>query len=333
MAKALKVRPDVSPGAIRILRSVPGVDAVLVDENGRSAALVEFKARVTAPDARVLAGRLTGRRGPAIVVAKETTGRARATLQDVGIGVVDAAGNAHLDLPGLIVHIEAPSASSRRPREGIRIGGKAGVVVQALLLEPARKWKLGDLARRAEVSVGSAHHVVAFLEQRELLGSEGSGPQRRRRVLDPGALLDFFAEELRDRGVEQLHAYRFEQVAERLPRATSRVLQRREIAHAVSGAAAANILAPFLTVVPITAIWIAADIPLDQAAEAIGAEPGSRGANLMLMQAGDGAPLAFAEKRDDVLVANVFRVYVDAGRDPQRGAEQAEHFRREVIGF
>jgi hypothetical protein len=34
-----------------------------------------------------------------------------------------------------------------------------------------------------------------------------------------------------------------------------------------------------------------------------------------------------------VWLANRFRVYVDLRSDPQRGAEQADHLRREAIGF
>ena len=92
-------------------------------------------------------------------------------------------------------------------------------------------------------------------------------------------------------------------------------------------------MAPFLTVVPVVSVWIAAEVPLTAAIQATNAEPADRGANLILMQLDDDSPLAFAQEHDRLRLANVFRIYVDAGRDPQRGAEQAEHFRRQVIDF
>ena len=53
----------------------------------------------------------------------------------------------------------------------------------------------------------------------------------------------------------------------------------------------------------------------------------------MLLQESDDAPLAFRTREGGVWTANVFRLYVNARRDPQRGREQSDHLRREVIGF
>jgi len=329
----LKIRPPVPPPALRVLRDVPPIDAVVIDEAGRPTVAVEFKSQVAAPDARMLAARFGSSRPPMVVVANETTEPARAILQEAGIGVVDGVGNAHLELPGLTIHLLKPTRLARAKPGRVRISGKTAVVVQALLLEPERDWKLTDLAKRAEVSVGTAHRAVRNLEDRELLIEKGRGPMRRRRVRDAGALLDLFAEELRDRGARSFMAYRFEQAERDLPKAVGRELGRQDLGYAISGVAAANILAPFLTAVPVVAIWISAEVPLASAAAAINAEATERGANLALMQMDDDTPLAFSMKRDHLRLANAFRVYVDAVRDPQRGAEQAEYFRRKVIGF
>ena len=51
------------------------------------------------------------------------------------------------------------------------------------------------------------------------------------------------------------------------------------------------------------------------------------------MQADKNLPLAFAGERDGLWLANDHRIYLDARGDPKRGREQAEHFRREVIGW
>ena len=214
MGTTLKVQSSVSPAALRILRAASNVDAVVVGQGGRSTLAVEFKSQVTAPGARILAGRLSKSKAPAIVVAKTTTKRARAVLQALGIGVVDAAGNAHIELPGVVIHVEGQPQPSRERPDGLRIGGKTAVVIQALLLQPERRWKLTDLAEGARVSIGTAHRVARFLEQRDLLSAEGSGSRRRRQVANPGALLDLLSEELRDPGAQTLPAYRFEQTGE-----------------------------------------------------------------------------------------------------------------------
>ena len=330
MGVMITAKPPVTDAALRILRQLPSLDAV-VTKDDEASLVIEYKPYLRGPEARIAAEQLRDR-GNAIVVAKQSTIRAREILREAGIGVVDAAGNAHLDLPGLVVHIEQPRAPEPA-RQAPRMRGKAAVIVQAILLEPDRDWKVVDLAKRSGASLGSVHRVVASLEARELLAGEGAGRAKRRRVANPGALLDLLAEDLDNRGVERMPAYVFSQAPQDVSRMLSGRLQRQGIAHAVSGSAAANLLAPHLTSVPVAAVWIAAEQPLASAANAAEAEPADRGANVLFMQSNDDGGLAFREERDGVMLANVFRIYVDARHEPQRGPEQAEHLRREVIGF
>jgi hypothetical protein len=67
--------------------------------------------------------------------------------------------------------------------------------------------------------------------------------------------------------------------------------------------------------------------------DACGAGRVSEGQNVVFLQAKDDAPLAFCELADDLWVVNRVRLYADLLRDPRRGREQADHLRREVIGF
>jgi hypothetical protein len=57
------------------------------------------------------------------------------------------------------------------------------------------------------------------------------------------------------------------------------------------------------------------------------------GHNVILLQEKNDSPLAFSETRGEIRFANRFRVYADLLRESQRGREQAEHLRTEVIGF
>jgi hypothetical protein len=66
---------------------------------------------------------------------------------------------------------------------------------------------------------------------------------------------------------------------------------------------------------------------------AVGAAPVLDGQNVVFLQGKDDTPLVFREQIDDLWVANRFRLYADLRRDPRRGREQADHLRREVIGF
>ena len=75
---------------------------------------------------RQVAGRLDR---PVVLVAGELTADAQWILRQHGIGLLDSLGNAHVELPGLLVHVDGGQpAAYARP---VRLSGKAGVVVQA----------------------------------------------------------------------------------------------------------------------------------------------------------------------------------------------------------
>src|SRR5258707_15799502 len=102
----------------------------------------------------------------------ETTAEAREILQEHGIGVIDGLGHAHIELPGLLFHLEGHR--SRRQTWPTRLNGKAGVVAQALLVHPERGWQVQELAEEAGVSLGLAHRVLARLADEGVVTAEGS---------------------------------------------------------------------------------------------------------------------------------------------------------------
>jgi hypothetical protein len=346
----VKVRGDLGSEAVRILRDTPGIsverelartggapDAILQFAGAAEAVAVEVRAHANAATAWQLARRAEG--GPGghlLLVAGDTTAEAREILQRNGISFVDGLGNAHVELPGLLLHLEG----NRRPRGGIRgtppptrLTGKAGIVAQALLLGPDRRWQVQGLAEEAHVSLGLAHRVLARLETEGLLAAEGTGPKRVRRVADPTALLDLWAEENTDRAVRQTRAYRLAREPRELVGAVSKGLQEAGIEHAVTGAAASALLAPFVTAVPVAEIWFDSGATAEDVVAAAHAEMVEDGHNLVFSQTRGDVPLAFRRGVHGVWAVNPFRLFFDLCHDPRRGREQAENLRREVIGF
>jgi hypothetical protein len=321
---------------LQILREIPrlAVDSSpdgLVRLDGVSyPMLVQYVHRLGAAQAGDLVGP-DASDFPWLIVADETTAAARRSLANAGHSYVDSRGFAHLEMPGLYVHIEpARSTSAASPSSDvgrIRLSGKAGVVAQALLLYPGRAWKVFELAEAASVSVGLTHGVLRRLELDRIVVSEGSGPATVRYVRERGALLDLLAEELRDRGVRTLRVFVLSRDPGELASIVSGRLENGGIRHSVTGAAAADIYAPSLTAVPIVDVWLGSEQSLNQALEALGAERAESGHNVTLRQARDDVPLAMSRHVGSVSVANPVRVYVDVLRDPRRGAEQAEQLR------
>jgi hypothetical protein len=344
MPNELTIEAPLDAHALRILADLPSVTAARAPDaqlrfGSRTLGLdVKYKRRITPAEAWQIVKGLEQRRGArhaaVLAIADRTTVSARRILIDHGIGYVDAAGNAHLDFPGIYLHIEKPELRLERRETGasIRLAGRAGVVAQALLLDPGREWRMAELALRAGASIGLVHRVLRRLREIAIIGSQGANRASARVLTNPPALLDLWVEENRDRGVHRQGAYVLPPRSGDIVRVLERRLRQGDFAHALTGTAAAARLAPFVTTEPVPTYWIDADQPLTTVVAALEAEVVESGANVVLMQARDNAPLAFADKHNDVQLANIFRIYHDTRRDPKRGFEQAEHLRREVIG-
>jgi hypothetical protein len=113
----------------------------------------------------------------------------------------------------------------------------------------------------------------------------------------------------------------------------SRALAAAKVDHAITGPAGAARLAPFITAIPVTDVWVAEAALLDDVARVAQARVVQEGHNIVLRQAPGDAPLAFRTKVDDVWSADPFRLFHDLRQDPRRGREQADQLRKEVIGF
>jgi len=348
--KVVKLEGQFAPDILRILRDVDGVtveapsragrgdgDAVLRFGPAAEPVAVEVKRRANAATAWQLVQRSRAASDAnVLLVAGATTADARAILERHGIALVDGLGNAHVELPGLLLHTEGRPdrrSDAARPPGRARLAGKGGVAAQALLLEPDRGWKVQDLAGEARISIGLAHRVLARLEAEGLVTVEGSGPRRVRHVADPTALLDLWAEENTDRAVQRVRAYRLAREPRDLVDTVSARLDGVGIEHAVTGAAAAARIAPFVTAVPVAEVWLGSVASPEEAAAATDAELVDTGHNLVFVQAGGDEPLAFRRKVDGGWIVNPFRLFFDLRGDPRRGREQADTLRREVIGF
>ncbi len=347
--QTVNIKGPLEPVAARVLRNVPGlavtltpggrgrgVDAIIAFKGGRATPVaVEVRRNANAATAWQLVhygkDRLDRR---LLLIADTTTAEARKILGEHGIAIIDGIGNAHIELPGLLFHLEGHAKAGRTvaARPPTRLRGKAGVVAQALLLEPERAWQIKGLAERAQASVGLVHRVVTRLDGERLMTTEGAGPNRVRRLTDPTALLDLWAEETSEQPIRTL-AYRLAQTPRQLIRDVGHALADAGLDYALTGAAAGTLVAPFITAVPIVEAWVAAAAAPEELLAAAGATPAAQGHNLVFLQAKDDAPLAFRMQADEMWVANRFRLYADLRRDPRRGREQADHLRREMIGF
>ena len=208
------------------------------------------------------------------------------------------------------------------------LSGAAGGVAIALLSGVEREWKVTDVADVARVSLGTAQHTLVALETEGLVARAGRGPATRRRVADPGGLLDRYARDaIADRRV-LTRGFLIDDGAE----TTMRTACEHFPSLGFTGVAAAQIMAPHVTSVRTYEAWVTTPHRADHVLEKIGATFADEGANLMLFR-GPRAVLVGGKRQNGIRLASAFRVYADALADPARGEEQAEYLRTTVIGF
>lgn len=340
----MKIAAPLEAWALTAIRGQPGFDAAArpdseISIEGRSRPIVlETKRRVDAANAHAIVAlaRRTPKGRDFILVAEHTSEGARQILEANEVAYLDGLGNASIRLPGVFVRTGSFGAAAviveRQPVKA-RLAGKAGLIVQALLLDRDRSWRVADVATEAGVSVGLAHRVLARLEEATILGSDGIGPRKVRRIANPGALLDLWAEEERERGARRTAAFVLARPGTRTAALLSERLAGAGITHAITGIAAAAILAPALTSVPVTQVRVTAGIRASDALRALDARETDEGSNLVIVQGADDAELRFRREVDGIWLAADTRIYLDSLRDPRRGKEQAHLFRESVLGI
>lgn len=169
------------------------VDEWLQLDMGAQAWRLALDARSSAgPDPRVHRERQDLIRGqlpdavPLLAVPR-TSKRERAALRQRGVNHMDLAGNVWIRGPGLVVKTEGArrSVPSRPGRGRNPYSKKASLVARVLLADPARAWRVRDLADEASLSVGYSSEVLQSLVERGHAAERADGF----RLADPVALL------------------------------------------------------------------------------------------------------------------------------------------------
>ncbi len=316
-----------------IQTKVGATSSIRMGRNRVPIELHSVPASMTAELAAEVAPSLTAQRKTRlnVVVSPLLRKSVRDLLEGQGISYADSKGHVHLAWAGLLVHIdaEAPAVALRRP-DGL---GPSGVrAVQALLLADGPV-QLSQLSAQVQLSLSQTHSVFTQLENAGLMRSTGSGPSRRRVVVDRTQLLDWLAAQATARRREtRLDVALYARRPEELWRRIATRFGESGTAYAVTGAAGAALLGVGPTAVPLSTVRITPDVSLANAARTLGAEPVERGPNLRLIRDTGEVGCVGAERLDGILVAPKVRVYLDTLSD-KRGEDLAEQFREVILGY
>src|SRR5947207_8653088 len=113
-------------------------------------------------------------------------------LKNNNLGFVDLSGNCYLAFENVLIEKEGKRnvRPSTRPLRSL-FAPRATRVVRALLVEPGRAWRLEELAKAGEVSLGHSHNVVKRLEALAWVERDDS---QRIRLSKPSDVLEAWCE-------------------------------------------------------------------------------------------------------------------------------------------
>jgi hypothetical protein len=250
-------------------------------------------------------------------------------LRSNGLGYVDLSGNCYLAFGNVLIEKEGKRnvRPSTRPLRSL-FAPRATRVIRVLLIEPARTWRLEELGKAAGVSLGHSYNVVKRLE--ELAWAE-RGADQRIRLSKPADLLEAWCES---------YTYRANGITSYL--APERVTRKfmGEIGRAAVGAArpyaftlnaGAALLVPSLRL-PTVHCYLEGDpAPV---AQALGLRPVTEAdGTLHILEPYDPGVLHGAFEKGGLKVVCLPQLYADLIHYERRGPEQAEHVRREAMGY
>lgn len=282
-------------------------------------ALLELRDRV----ARLAAG------ATPVLVAPYLSPEAQALCREQEVGYLDLHGNARIAFDGVFIERQVagkPPVERRALRSLFK--PKSARVLRVLLRDPARAWRVVDLAKEAGVSLGHVSNVRAALLARgwaEVAAGEGL------HIPEPDSLLDAWRD-----GYERPEAQRMALYTTLHGRGLEDAERGVLRAGPASGGAvlasysAAQWLAPYGR--SSTHHFYADEDGLERLKKALGLSDAARGENVVVMVPHDDGVLRdTVEPAPGVVCTSPVQTFLDLAVSGERGREAADHLRRERL--
>jgi hypothetical protein len=244
------------------------------------------------------------------------------------VGYFDLAGNRRLAFDQVYIRSDGfpnPTAQKRDLRSLYSPKGER--ILRALLTAGPRSWRMQELAREADVSLGQVANVKKLLSDREWIDADAEG--LRLRSLDAAVLplLTEWAETYRIERSSSREYYSLKptpQTEVELAEATRRLQSR----FAFSGFSGAARLASAVRYQRITAYYLGDPRGL---ADQLSLKPVSSGSNLTILEPYDAGVFYGARDFDGVPVVSPVQLYLDLAQTEARGEEAATAILDQVI--
>jgi hypothetical protein len=318
------------------------VDAVIdVAVDGHDLELIVEAKRETFPrDVRELLWQLRnyiahsetpGKETIPFVAARSISRGARDLLRDERVGFYDLGGSLFIPSRALYVLIDRPPPKRSRRVLSIFEGQKARTIIT--LFAYRGEWiGVTELAQRAEVSPSTASATLSEMEQHDWVDVEGTGPAKVRRLRHAGALLDEWSAYLADQKAPKISRYYVpSENADDLCRKLDHACRSNDLLYAITGEAAAQRYAPYLSAISQVRCRVAPGQLRDRVLEQMDARSVSEGWNLALVETKRRSDIIVGDEIGDLMVAPPLQVYLDLLQGSGRAKEMAAHLRAEKL--
>jgi hypothetical protein len=263
-----------------------------------------------------------------VAVSPYISPQSAALLKRSGVGYLDLSGNCYLSFES--VHIEKEGKPnlrpSTRPLKSL-FAPRATRVVRVLLVDPQHAWRLEELAKAAEVSLGHAHNVVKRLEE---LSWVERNSQQRIQLTRAGDLLDAWVDAYAYTQNDVQAYFSHERITRGLVAELGRVAHEARRRYAFTLHSGAALVAPN---VRFPAIHCYLEGDPEPVARALGLRPGEGEGNIYLLAPYDHGVFYSPMAKGGLPVVCLPQLYADLYHYERRGREQAAHLRREAMGY
>jgi len=251
-----------------------------------------------------------------------------AILRRSNVGYLDLSGNCYLSFESVLIEKEGKRnlRPSTRPLKSL-FAPRATRVVRVLLADWQRTWRLEELARAAAVSLGHGHNVVKRLED---LAWVERDERQRLRLAKPADVLEAWCEGYTYRENEIATYFTLERITRRLIAEIVRLAEKDGRRYAFTMHAGASLVAAHIRIPAIHCYLEGDPAPI---AAGLGLQPAEgEGTVHLLAPYDDGVFYGLLEK-GGFKVVSLPQLYADLVHYERRGREQAEHLRREAMGY
>ncbi len=266
-----------------------------------------------------------------ILITTFLSDRTKELLKKEGVGYIDLVGNYFLSFKNIYIEksVDKNSLVEKRKLKTI-FKPVSSRILRVLLSEPKRKWKILELSKISNVSLGQTSNVCRRLLDESYFQKDKKGFYI---LCDPGKILDEWSESYAYTNNEKMMYYSFEQNQEKLIKNIREASERKNLKYALTLLSGGAFVAPFIRGISGVQMYIEDSESLSEWVRLLDLRSVESGGNLSIYIPYDKGVFYKAQKVKEIDIVNNIQLYLDLYNYPTRGKEQAEFLRKNKIKF